>query len=85
MGTDNQGRWWPAVAYSFIVKTPFYKTTSFIVGLFILLGGAITLILYLRVKSRVNKVVMLERIRAKEQESLRKEIARDFHDEMGNR
>jgi signal transduction histidine kinase len=27
---------------------------------------------------------MLERIRAKEQETLRKEIARDFHDEMGN-
>jgi signal transduction histidine kinase len=28
--------------------------------------------------------MMLERIRMKEQESLRKEIARDFHDEMGN-
>jgi signal transduction histidine kinase len=27
---------------------------------------------------------MLERIRAREQETLRKEIARDFHDEMGN-
>jgi signal transduction histidine kinase len=27
---------------------------------------------------------MLERIRSKEQETLRKEIARDFHDEMGN-
>jgi signal transduction histidine kinase len=29
-------------------------------------------------------VVMLERIRVREQETLRKEIARDFHDEMGN-
>jgi signal transduction histidine kinase len=27
---------------------------------------------------------MMERIRVKEQETLRKEIARDFHDEMGN-
>src|SRR5690606_3881784 len=34
--------------------------------------------------SRVNKIVMMERIRAREQETLRKEIARDFHDEMGN-
>jgi signal transduction histidine kinase len=54
------------------------------VGLFILLAGAVTLILYLRVKSRVNKIMMMERIRVKEQETLRKEIARDFHDEMGN-
>lgn len=85
MATDNSGSWAPAaIAYAFTIKAPFYKTTSFIVGIFILLGGAITLILYLRVKSRVNKLVMLERIRQKEQESLRKEIARDFHDEMGN-
>jgi ligand-binding sensor domain-containing protein/signal transduction histidine kinase len=85
MATDNQGSWAPAsVAYPFTVKTPFYKTASFLVGLFILFAGAITLILYVRVKSRVNKLVTLERIRQREQESLRKEIARDFHDEMGN-
>ena len=40
--------------------------------------------MYIRVKSRVSKLMMLERIRVKEQETLRKEIARDFHDEMGN-
>ena len=54
------------------------------VGLFILFAGAVTLGLYIRVKNRVNKLVMMERIRVKEQEALRKEIARDFHDEMGN-
>jgi signal transduction histidine kinase len=32
----------------------------------------------------VAKVMETERIRQREQESLRKEIARDFHDEMGN-
>jgi signal transduction histidine kinase len=53
-------------------------------GLFILVAGLVTFILYLRVKQRVNKMLMLERIRVKEQENLRKEIARDFHDEMGN-
>jgi signal transduction histidine kinase len=37
-----------------------------------------------RVRSRVAKVMEVERIRQKEQENLRKEIARDFHDEMGN-
>ena len=85
MATDNQGSWSPeGVAYAFTVKTPFYKTISFHVGLFILLAGAVTLVLYIRVKNRVNKLVMMERIRVREQESLRKEIARDFHDEMGN-
>lgn len=83
--TNNEGSWSPnQIAYAFTIKTPFYQTASFIVGLIIVLVGVITLVFYLRVKQRINKVMMLERIRAKEQETLRKEIARDFHDEMGN-
>jgi ligand-binding sensor domain-containing protein/signal transduction histidine kinase len=85
IATNSQGSWSDEeVLYSFTVKSPFYQTASFVVGVIILLAGAITLTLYLRVKQRINKVMMLERIRAKEQETLRKEIARDFHDEMGN-
>src|SRR5690606_16273560 len=76
MATDNEGNWAPAsVAYAFTIRTPFYKTAAFVVGLFILLGGIVTLALYLRVKRKVNRLVMRERIRATEQESLRKEIA----------
>jgi len=86
LSTDNKGSWdeEARITYAFSVKAPFYQTASFIIGVFILLGGIITLILYLRVKQKVNKMMMLERIRIKEQETLRKEIARDFHDEMGN-
>lgn len=85
MSTDNRGSWSPDVlAYPFTVKAPFYRTASFLVGLFVLLAGTVTLILYIRVKGRVNKLITLERIRVREQETLRKEIARDFHDEMGN-
>jgi ligand-binding sensor domain-containing protein/signal transduction histidine kinase len=85
LSTNSRGSWSrDEIIYPFTVKTPFYQTASFIAGMLILLAGAITLILYLRVKQRINKVMMLERIRAKEQETLRKEIARDFHDEMGN-
>lgn len=85
MATDNQGSWSSeSVVYPFSVKAPFYHTTSFYATLFVLCAGLITLALYLRVKQRVKQVVVLERIRAKEQENLRKEIARDFHDEMGN-
>jgi signal transduction histidine kinase/ligand-binding sensor domain-containing protein len=84
MSTNNQGSWSPAYAYEFTILTPFYKTASFIVGMIVLFAGAVTLTLYARVKHRVNQVMVRERIRAKEQETLRKEIARDFHDEMGN-
>jgi ligand-binding sensor domain-containing protein/signal transduction histidine kinase len=85
MSTNNRGSWSDTeIAYGFSIKPPFYKTTAFIVGMLIFCSGVVTLILYVRVKQRVNRIVMLERIRQKEQESLRKEIARDFHDEMGN-
>jgi ligand-binding sensor domain-containing protein/signal transduction histidine kinase len=85
MATNNNGSWSEqAVAYPFTVRSPFYMRASFIVGTFIFLGGIITLVLYLRVKQRIRKAVLHERIRTQEQELLRKEIARDFHDEMGN-
>jgi ligand-binding sensor domain-containing protein/signal transduction histidine kinase len=83
--TDNKGGWaHDQLVYPFTVKAPFYQTTAFVLGMIILAAGAITLALYIRVKQRINHVMMLERIRSKEQETLRKEIARDFHDEMGN-
>lgn len=83
--TNDSGSWSDQeIAYAFTIRAPFYQTASFLVVAFILLGGLITLVLYLRVKQRVNHVMMLERIRTQEQETLRREIARDFHDEMGN-
>ena len=85
VSTNNKGSWSDTkIAYDFTINAPFYRTASFLVGMFIFIGGLVTLILYIRVKQRVNRIVMLERIRQKEQENLRKEIARDFHDEMGN-
>ncbi|HYI78971.1 MAG TPA: two-component regulator propeller domain-containing protein, partial [Chryseolinea sp.] len=55
MGTNNEGSWTKAtVTYPFTIKAPFYKTTSFIIGMFILVGGLVTLVLYLRVQQRIN-------------------------------
>jgi signal transduction histidine kinase len=85
MVTDNKGSWAAAsVDYAFTILAPFYRTTAFIAGAIFLLGVLITLILYIRVKQRIRRVVVMERIRQREQEVVRKEIARDFHDEMGN-
>lgn len=83
--TDNNGGWSQIpLSYEFTVRSPFYATTSFIVGSIVFSILAISLILYLRVRSRMARLLMLERIRIEEQEKIRKEIARDFHDEMGN-
>lgn len=85
MSTDYQGKWEENVlSYSFVINTPFYARTSFMVGMMILLGVLITSILYLRVRQRVRHMLMVERVRISEQEKVRKDIARDFHDEMGN-
>lgn len=85
MATDGRGSWSNApLRYPFTVKAPFYQTATFGVITFLVLLGIIILVAYLRVRQRVEKAMTLERIRVQEQESLRKEIARDFHDEMGN-
>ena len=85
MGTNNEGSWTSSkVTYPFTINAPFYKTASFRIGMFILFGGLVTLVLYLRVQQRIKRAMMTERIRQHEQEVIRKEIARDFHDEMGN-
>lgn len=85
MATNPKGSWSnDKIAYAFTVKSPFYQTASFIAGIIIFVAGSITLLLYLRVRQRVQKMLDIERIRMRELEGLRKEIARDFHDEMGN-
>ncbi len=83
--TNKQGSWSPSeIIYPFTIQAPFYQTASFIIGVMACFIGLVILVLYARVKARVNRVIATERIRVREQEMLRKEISRDFHDEMGN-
>jgi signal transduction histidine kinase/ligand-binding sensor domain-containing protein len=85
ISSDIYGKWNTEVlSYNFVVNSPFYARTGFIIGAILFLGGLISIILYMRVKSRVRNMLMLERVRVEEQEKVRKDIARDFHDEMGN-
>jgi signal transduction histidine kinase len=72
------------LSYAFTVKAPFYQTAAFSVLAFSFVTGLIVLVSFIKVRARVRKTIEIERIRQQEQEHLRKEIARDFHDEMGN-
>jgi signal transduction histidine kinase/streptogramin lyase len=85
LSTDAQGGWsGRPLRYDFEILRPFYAKTEFIIAMVILAAALIALVLYIRVRQRVRHVVMLQKIRIKEQENVRKDIARDFHDEMGN-
>lgn len=85
LATNEEGSWdGDPLQYKLSIKEPFYRTAAF----FMTVGGmlAVSLILFILVRLRrnVSRLIELEHIRQQEQESLRKEIARDFHDEMGN-
>lgn len=84
MATDHQGNWGKALRYPFEIRAAFYQTATFWTLLIVFVAGAVMLIFYLRMRHKIDQAMLREKIRADEQESLRKEIARDFHDEMGN-
>ncbi len=85
MATNQAGSWdEPSIAYSFSIEAPFYRTAAFYLVSGALLLGSLVLFILVRMRKNVSRAIQREHIRQQEQESLRKEIARDFHDEMGN-
>ncbi|CAN5464711.1 hypothetical protein BH10BAC4_BH10BAC4_07990 [soil metagenome] len=85
VATDKAGSWdLKPLEYTFTIKAPFYRTITFFVVTIAILVGSVVLFVLMRLRKNMSRVIEVERIRQQEQESLRKEIARDFHDEMGN-
>jgi len=85
LATNKHGSWDSTpLQYDFTIEAPFYATFTFISICSIVLFGLVLLFLSLRVRFKTKRVLEIEHIRQQEQEHLRKEIARDFHDEMGN-
>ncbi len=85
LATNKQGSWDTVpLVYSFTIQAPFYASVTFISVMGILIVGLALLVMSIRVRSKTRRVLEIEHIRQQEQEQLRKEIARDFHDEMGN-
>ncbi len=85
MATNHNGSWsGKTVGYPFTIEAAFYQKASFWIVAGLLIAGLIAGVVYWRIRQRVAKAMLREKIRVQEQESLRKEIARDFHDEMGN-
>lgn len=85
LATDKAGSWDVSpLEYSFSIKAPFYQTATFFLVIGGMFLGVLVLFVMIRMRKNISNAIQVEHIRQQEQESLRKEIARDFHDEMGN-
>ncbi len=82
--STGDGKQLDELQYPFTIESPFYKTLWFQALAVILIILTIILLFYVKVQQRVGNLLRVEKIRFEENQSLRQEIARDFHDEMGN-
>ena len=83
--TDKSGTFrYDGIQYHFTVLPPFYLAWWFkAIGVVSILSIAL-LIIYGYNKWRSNRDYYLQKLKEIERDRLRKEIARDFHDELGN-
>lgn len=82
--SNHEGSWIEPISYFFTIQPPIYKRlevqiSALIIGLALVAG-----IIYLQFQSRISRLVRAEKERNAEAIRLRKEIGRDFHDEVGN-
>jgi ligand-binding sensor domain-containing protein/signal transduction histidine kinase len=83
--TNSQGKWDNIpIEYSFSIEAAFYQTAKFKLLILAILISLIALVIYWRIRTRAMQAIKIEQIRFQEKELLRKDLARDFHDEMGN-
>ncbi|MEQ8478172.1 two-component regulator propeller domain-containing protein [Fulvivirga sp.] len=70
--------------FQFEITPPFWQRLWFYVLLLVLFFVCFKLYNDYRVRVNLNKILTLERIRSEELQKVRKRMARDFHDNMGN-
>lgn len=68
----------------FQITTPFYRKEYFKASVFIVVATIIILTVWYQSNQKSKKAIEREKIRQQAQNELRKEMAIDFHDEMGN-
>nr|WP_281349589.1 sensor histidine kinase [Fulvivirga aurantia] len=83
--SNSDGVWnEQAAQFSFLIVPPFWQEAWFFAVMVLIFLIAIKLFNDYRIKANLNKVLTIERIRAEELVKVRKRMARDFHDNMGN-
>lgn len=72
------------LSYPFSIAPPFYQETWFVAFMVVLTVVTVVVVFRSQVQRRVHRMIELAKARAEENHRLRQDIARDFHDEMGN-
>ncbi len=86
MGTNSDGIWSENYAsLNFVIKPYFWQTWWFLPALIlgVILISFLTHLLIL--KTKISRAVKIQKIKEEESERVRKQTARDFHDELGHR
>ncbi|MEQ8926161.1 MAG: two-component regulator propeller domain-containing protein [Fulvivirga sp.] len=85
IASNSDGVWSanPAV-YKFVITPPIWQRWWFYVLSAALVAGLFKTFYDYRVRVKLNKFLTLEKIRNEEQQKVRKRMARDFHDNLGN-
>ncbi|MFA0962689.1 two-component regulator propeller domain-containing protein [Roseivirga sp. BDSF3-8] len=81
---EGAGRLGKALAYSFVIEPPIWGRWWFMLLMVLAALLIIKLISDNRVRVKLEKALLVEKVKATEMTRLRKELARDFHDEIGN-
>lgn len=82
---NSDGVWSREYAeFSFSIVPPFWMEVWFYILVAVLLVMGIKFFNDYRVRKNLDKILTIERIRAEELVKVRKRMARDFHDNMGN-
>lgn len=83
--SNSDGIWTKVPArFKFEIVPPFWLEPWFFILLIIALGFLVKFYNDYRIRSNLNKILTIERIRSEELTKVRKKMARDFHDNMGN-
>jgi signal transduction histidine kinase len=70
--------------YDFVIAPPFYRTWWFYIILFAFVLVGFVLINNYRIRTRINQLLLIEKINKEEYDRIQKKVAMDFHDEVGN-
>jgi signal transduction histidine kinase len=72
------------LSYPLTIQTPFWRTWWFILSSFVIIFFSIYSVNRVIVRKKLSEKLKLENIKKNEAEKIRKELAMDFHDELGN-
>ncbi len=83
--SNNDGIWNDIpITYSFEIKPPFWRTWWFFTLAFVAIGVVGRLYYNFRVQKKLRSLLQVETIKHEETVKVRKRVAEDFHDQVGN-